>query len=585
MKKIPSISNFLKIIVKSKMAPIVAFLLFGVFLRLYSWEMYPFGFDQVQILENSQKIIEGDFTLIGPRTGPAAMFTGPLIYYINAMIFLFFRSIYSLIILNVTIFISTYLIILFLIKRNKRINFEIQTIIVFLYAISPFIVSLERIPWNPSLIFLSFSLVFFTLHKIIAEKKSDHIDAMVLFLGGFLSYQAHFSGFILPAITFGIWFIAYRKDVKLLIAFTSGFILSLIPTIIFDYRNNWLNTQGLYKLIFTDQIPVTTGIVYRQYDSLRITIENIGKVLLLPNTYLLIFFIGLAISVYYIVKKRLTFQGIIIEYLALIWIITISVILAFYPGPKPEYYYLGQLPGILLMISLCIHYLSVNLKQKTLVVLIAMIPYFVLINIHHIDSQGTFNIKTHREIQKAIQSMESNQGISKIAFDLEDKDAFGIKFLLNSTQTKDVGSIVHIIYPLEKGVMVSQTVGPVGIWIDPRTDIDSEYLYMNSYIIKTPENVRLLQNIYETGKFKGNKVFEITENGQQIGLFVEINHAVDSEYYDEVIKFKQSQTTMGIVQLPPSIELNSTTFFIKNLPNKILLSTLPEFVTDEIIIK
>lgn len=585
MKMTTSITKTLQIVLKSKATSIVVFLLLGVFLRLYGWQLYPFGFDQVQIIENAKNITEGNFTLIGPRTGPAAMFTGPLIYYLNALIYAFFRSIYSLIILNITIFIATYLMLLFTIKRSKSISFDVLTIIVFLYALSPFIVSLERIPWNPSLVFVSFLLVFFTLYKIVTEKKSDHIDAILLFIGGFLSYQAHFSGFILPAITFGIWFIAFRKDVKLLIAFTSGFILSLIPTIIFDYRNNWLNTQGLYELLFTDQIPVTTSIVYRQYDSLRITIENIGKVLLLPNTYLLIFFTGLTITLLYIFNKRNSLKGTMIEYVALIWIFSISFILAFYPGPKPEYYYLGQLPAILLIISQCLQNFSVNLKQKTSYVLLAMTPYLLLINIHSIDAQGMFKIKTHSEIQKAVQDIEKDKGISKIAFDLEEKDAFGIKFLLNDIQLNDAGAIVHVVYPLEKDALVSQAFGPAGIWIDPRTHIDSEYLYMNSYIIKSPEKVRLLQNNYEAGKFNGNKVFEITQNRQHIGIFVEINHAVDSEYYDEVIKLKQSQTSMENTKLPPSIELNGETFFIKHLPNKVLLSTLPEFVTDESIIR
>ncbi len=59
-------------------------LLLGVFFRTYQPGWNPFGFDQVQILENAQQIKQGDFTLIGPRTGPGNMFTGPLIYYLTA---------------------------------------------------------------------------------------------------------------------------------------------------------------------------------------------------------------------------------------------------------------------------------------------------------------------------------------------------------------------------------------------------------------------------------------------------------------------------------------------------------------------
>lgn len=78
---------FFKTIQEFLKRPIVIYsLLFLVaaFFRTFSFQRFPFNFDQIQIAENSQKIFSGDLVLIGPRTGPAAMFTGPLIYYVAA---------------------------------------------------------------------------------------------------------------------------------------------------------------------------------------------------------------------------------------------------------------------------------------------------------------------------------------------------------------------------------------------------------------------------------------------------------------------------------------------------------------------
>ena len=56
---------------------VAAVIIAGAFFRAYMPEAYIFGFDQVQILTNAEAITNGDLTLIGPRTGPADMFTGP----------------------------------------------------------------------------------------------------------------------------------------------------------------------------------------------------------------------------------------------------------------------------------------------------------------------------------------------------------------------------------------------------------------------------------------------------------------------------------------------------------------------------
>ncbi len=71
-----------------KLLPILVVLVGGLLLRAYHLGNYSFDFDQVQIAENSQRILAGQPTLIGPRTGPAAMFTGPLIYYTTAFFLL-----------------------------------------------------------------------------------------------------------------------------------------------------------------------------------------------------------------------------------------------------------------------------------------------------------------------------------------------------------------------------------------------------------------------------------------------------------------------------------------------------------------
>ncbi len=74
---------------KTKSLTILLIVAAGLFLR---W-LYPldrlFEFDQNQIAVFAKQIIDKNFTLIGPRTGPAQFFTGPLIYYLGAILLVY----------------------------------------------------------------------------------------------------------------------------------------------------------------------------------------------------------------------------------------------------------------------------------------------------------------------------------------------------------------------------------------------------------------------------------------------------------------------------------------------------------------
>lgn len=134
---------------------------FGLFLRTHNWRQYPFNFDQVQIANASTQILLGKPTLIGPRTGPAEMFTGPLIYYLAAVISVFVEDHIAVIIVAVFLSLVTGLTILCLGKFYFGNNEAI--ILTSLWAFSPFLVHIDRIPWNPNLSVLAAVLVLFPL--------------------------------------------------------------------------------------------------------------------------------------------------------------------------------------------------------------------------------------------------------------------------------------------------------------------------------------------------------------------------------------------------------------------------------------
>ncbi len=220
---------------------IVLFFTLGLALRLLEARYSSLGFDQVQILENVSHILSGDLTLIGPRTGPAQMFTGPLIYYLTVPFYALF-GIWSVAVVPIFIAGFTGFVLWFL--SRKYLDGQNSLLLLYLLAASPFLVHLDSIFWNPNLSLLAFSLVFFAL----LSEKSKKIDYILIFIGSFLGYQAHFSG-LLTSLLVLVVTIKFRRHCLCFLSSVLGLFLSLVPTILFDMRNGWLNLNGLLNLV------------------------------------------------------------------------------------------------------------------------------------------------------------------------------------------------------------------------------------------------------------------------------------------------------------------------------------------------
>jgi len=135
----------------------------GIYLRGFNILSTPFSFDQVQIAQAVDAIVAGNPTLIGPRTGPASMFNGPLIYYVSAGLSLFTSMPYAIAYTALLLSCITGLVVAVLSLRYlKKSHAPIPVI---LWAFSPFLVSLDRIVWNPNIMVLAATLSFFPLLK------------------------------------------------------------------------------------------------------------------------------------------------------------------------------------------------------------------------------------------------------------------------------------------------------------------------------------------------------------------------------------------------------------------------------------
>lgn len=325
---------------------VFSILVIGITMRLYQWQNFPLAFDQVQILTNAENILHGKITLIGPRTGPAPIFTGPLIYYWTAAWMIVFHAPYTLVGSTIMLQLLTGVTSYYLFRRYYGKGTALFALL--LWSISAYLIRLDRIPWNPNLCFFAAACVFIPISSLIKTQTTRLKDVLIISLGIFLGFQAHFSGlFLFPLAVSGL-ILAKDKNRDHYLYFVGAFALSLLPALLFDLRHQWMHLIGIKTLISSTG---TQAIPYyqRAYHDILVSMENGGKFLLYKQTFFIKIITGIAmiISSLMVVKKSRN-----LRVWFLLWIIGIPLVFGFYGGEKPEYYYSLQLPVWLTLITL-----------------------------------------------------------------------------------------------------------------------------------------------------------------------------------------------------------------------------------------
>lgn len=245
-------------------------MLIGAFLRLYRFEEFiTFLGDQGRDAIIIKRIVTLEhFPAIGPVSSVGQVFLGPFFYYLKApFLFLFhfnplglaFGSFfYSLI---GTVFV--YLII----KKKDKITAKV--LLIFLTFSLVFIHN-SRYSWNPNLLpFFS----FFTLYFFSNFYQNSLIYSF--FAGAFFSFsiQLHYLAFLLiPAIA--VFLIinlknnSFKKLIRNLLISLSGFIIFYSPLILFDLKNNFLNTKNFINLFTKQKFVESTSLSSRLNETL-----------------------------------------------------------------------------------------------------------------------------------------------------------------------------------------------------------------------------------------------------------------------------------------------------------------------------
>lgn len=225
---------------------------FALFLRVYrSGNLLAFYYDQGR----DAKIIwdlwhKGKFFLIGPVTGLAGIFLGPLYYYLIAPFYLIGggNPVYPSIFLSFLVTLS----ILFTYILGKKFHSRVVGLFAAIIAtFSASLVGAGRWLSNPTPLFLTSVLFLWSLWEITKGRDKRWWILASFLIGISLHFEAASAVFYIPMfIVFAVWQRKNLPDLKSLIFSFLAFFVTLLPQIVFNFRHGNILVNNFVEEFF-----------------------------------------------------------------------------------------------------------------------------------------------------------------------------------------------------------------------------------------------------------------------------------------------------------------------------------------------
>lgn len=378
---------------------LIGILLLAAFLRLYRIGDYmTFLGDEGRDVLIVKGILEGDFTLLGPRSSAGNFFTGPIYYYMIAPFLWLSRldPVGPAIMVGLLGVATVYLLYYFC---KKFFNAQVGLIAAFLYAIAPLVIIYSHSSWNPN------PMPFFTLltalilyHAVKTGKKKYFFIVGILY--GIL-LQLHYSELFMGVAIVIFMFYGYwnsRKDIKLVtvgiqyVTVFLGFLVGFSPFIAFELRHEFINTKTIFEFILHGD-PSASDLTHRSYIQIVLdvffrvfgrivwfypSVENFAKwnPAVLTGWYSAILITTFA-SLFTLIRERK--KNPLIVSLLLLWLASGVFLFGFYKKPINDYNFEFMFPVPFIITALFLYTLFHSKKGKYIGKVISVLLFSVIV--------------------------------------------------------------------------------------------------------------------------------------------------------------------------------------------------------------
>lgn len=204
-------------------------------------------------------ILQGHFTLLGPRASAGDFFTGPIYYYMMApFLWLFHLDPVGPAVMVALFGVAT----VFLVYQVGKDFFDKKTglIAAALYAVSPLVITYSHSSWNPNVVPFFSLLTIYLLYKGVTNVRSWKYYLLVGILLGICIQLHYISTFLAVIVAVSLFIMQWFLNNKLLILplikyyleIFAGFLIGYSPFLAFEIRHGFPNTRTILKFITTD---------------------------------------------------------------------------------------------------------------------------------------------------------------------------------------------------------------------------------------------------------------------------------------------------------------------------------------------
>ncbi|MCX7955574.1 MAG: glycosyltransferase family 39 protein [Patescibacteria group bacterium] len=335
-------------------------------------ETVPYTYDQGRDFLKTQEIVKtGNIPFIGPTTGLEGIFHGAWIYYLLSIPYIL-TSGSLLSFYYFFFFINLGLNLLFFYFAKKYFGLTNAFLFLTATSISDYFIKNSFFPSNDHLApFFMILFIYFSYSYFLKKSKKD-LFFIGLFSGFILESEFAFGLFLIPSVLFSFFIIEKKDFIKKIHFFIIGSIIPILPRILFEIKNNFLQTKNFLKYFFentNNKIEFNFLNIFKE--RLFLFFNYINDIFVFKSISIF-FILILFISLIYLLKNKKN------EWLKFsLLIICFIFILSFIYKKGPFYsYYLGGIQYLFLTIFLFV----LNKQKKLNFFLILLILFYFFIN-------------------------------------------------------------------------------------------------------------------------------------------------------------------------------------------------------------
>lgn len=319
----------------------------SLFFRFYNiGRVIPLTWDQVRdAWVMKDLLVDGKFPLLGPRTGIGHFHLGPAYYYLLAP--LYFLTNLDPIAAGWFAVLATLLTMISLFWVGRAVfGIGVALLAVFICAFSGYLISMDRVPWNVSLVMMASVWIFYSLFKINEGQNRWFIPLGLL--AGFF-FHLHFTAVFIPPIIILSLLLVKNKKRIIPWALTAIllFLVFFIPSVVQDLRSSLGDYLKLKEFIGDYYHGFHFRFMLYRLPEVFLVFQSVLFLEILRVIKYILPLIFLAKFILFPENKTDRFVGTVFFFFFLVTLVGFTV----YSGPLSDYYFLLTMPFAIYMIA------------------------------------------------------------------------------------------------------------------------------------------------------------------------------------------------------------------------------------------